>query len=495
MNQSEVTPTWYPEGWTPITRDGVTGGQASTVHVQHEDGREGMYRELRTSMSEIARKRFSRELDILLHKVQHESIVKLYEWNLDVETPWYISELGIPFIKWWRDQKKILQRDPQRFVESAIGVIRELASALAVCHENNIVHRDIKPQNIVVKKGVAEPWPILIDFGIAHDEGGNRLTPVDKAVGNARFSPDVMRNRLDTVTPWLDIFDLGQLLIWMIDEKAPKNHWQRPVHWKYAVYREGIAEYLQHSIRAFTAACSTPHTSPANGREVGELIDSLFPKLIATKTSDLDPKKILNAKIRGQSTTLVTKAELNEEIEASAVLGGKVYRDLRNILTSTLEEISKYESTAQILIDNPFHYQILGATDLFWILVGPERCNIQLRIKGKVVTQSDTLPANRSNREFWLKHMPSDAICFTFALEGGVIQAHNTQYLEGRWITIGRNGSVYLYPLSAAFGNYGNNDLGGSVEGPGTIATMNDVQAFAHSIFTNESYWEYVAAF
>ena len=89
--------------------------------------------------------------------------------------------------------------------------------------------------------------------------------------------------------------------------------------------------------------------------------------------------------------------------------------------------------------------------------------------------------------------MPTDAICFTFALEGGVVEAYNSQFLEGKWITIRRDGSIYLHPLSAAFGNYSDNDLGGSAQGPGVLASMNEVRAFAISLFSNDKYWEYIA--
>ena len=102
--------------------------------------------------------------------------------------------------------------------------------------------------------------------------------------------------------------------------------------------------------------------------------------------------------------------------------------------------------------------------------------------------------AEKFNRDYWQQHMPQDAICFAFALEGGVVQAHDTGYLAGRWITIRRDGALYMHPLSAGFGPYGDNDLGGSVEGPGTIASMNDIREFAISVFSDQSYWEYVMA-
>ena len=482
-----------PEKWVRMTGRRMKGGQAIAVPVQHEDGREGVYRKLREPMSDVSKQRFQRELEILSSKVQHRAVVTLFDWTSEIELPWYISEFGDPFDKWWMDCKDLLARDPIALVKRAISVLIDLSSALSVCHVNGIVHRDIKPKNLVMKRGVSEPWPMLIDFGIAHDDATCRLTPTDQAVGNARFSPDIMRTRLDEVPPWLDVFDLGQLLIWMLDEKAPKDHWQRPVHWKYAVYDKGFPQDLELSIRAFTAACSTRSASPANGVEVLGLLDKLFPKQLPVKTGQIDPNAIANAKSRGESTKRLVNAKIQEEISSSAPLAEKVYRDLRNTLISVLNEVSEYEPSTSTLLDNQFQYQLIGATDLFLASVGPRRINIQLRIKAKIVPWCDPLPQIKSNRDFWQKHMPTDAICFTFALEGGVVEAYNSQFLEGKWITIRRDGSIYLHPLSAAFGNYSDNDLGGSAQGPGVLASMNEVRAFAISLFSNDKYWEYIA--
>ena len=483
--------TNIPEGWTRLKgREMRSGGQATVVCVRHKDGREGVYREMKKPMCEVSRRRFHRELEILSSKVQHEAVVTLFDWSEKIEHPWYISELGDPFDKWWSRRRKKLKQNPEALVEQAVSILRELSSALSDCHENGIVHRDIKPKNLIMKRGVPEPWPILIDFGIAHYEGEDRLTPADQALGNARFSPDVMRSRLEVVPPWLDIFDLGQLLIWMLDEEVPKRHWQRPVHWKYAIYSDGIPENLQLSIRAFTAACSTQVTSPANGTEVVGLLDKLFPRQLPKKVGQIDPNIITNAKKRGAAIKQLANAELEEEVQSGALLAEKIYLELRDTVLSVLDELYEEESSVEILSNPQFGYQISGATDLLWVSVGPLRCNIQLRIKTKIVPWSDPLPQNRSNRDSWQKYMPKDAICFTFALEGGVVQASDTRYLEGKWVTIRRDGSIYLHPLLASFGNF--NDLGGSAQGLGQVALMDDVRDFAISIFTNETYWEYI---
>ena len=492
MRMSNVSS--LPLNWKRSLGKAMQGGQATAFPVRHEDGREGVYREIKDPMSQLDRARFRRELEILSGKVHHRAIVTLFDWSADSDQPWYISELGDPFDRWWFQVKTDLREVPATLVDRAVSVLVELSSALSTCHDHGVVHRDIKPKNLVVKRGVAEPWPVLIDFGLAHVETGTRLTPAGQTVGNARFSPDIMRNRLEEVPPWLDVFDLAQLFIWMLDDKAPKDHWQRPVHWKYAVYGDRLPEDLKLSIRAFTAACSTQDTSPANGAEVLELLRRLFPPQLAPTGRKIDASTIVYAKRRGEAKRLLDEAAVIEEVQSCAPLAERVYLQLRDTLHSVVQDISEWEPSSKVVFDNPFGYQIIGATDLLCVSVGQQSNKIQLRIKAKIVTWSATPPANESNRAFWQKHMPEDAICFTFALEGGVVEAYNTGYLQGRWVTIHRDGSLYLHPLSASFGRHGNNDLGGSAEGPGVPASMADVRDFVISVLTNEKYWEYIVA-
>ena len=294
--------------------------------------------------------------------------------------------------------------------------------------------------------------------------------------------------------PWLDIFGLSQLLTWMLDEEAPKKHWQRPVHWQYVQYPAGVPSDVLLSLRAVTAACSNPGVAPADGTELVELLEHLFPSRGRGAAGQVDTEAMVAAKTRGEASALRTEAALEEEIQSSAPLAERVYAELRAVVLGILGDISSDEVPTRIILDARFTYRAVGATDLLWVAVGPEACSIQLRLKAKIVPWSDPLPSERGNRDFWQKHMPEDAICFTFALEGGVVEASDTRYWMGKWITVQRNGSIRLHPLSAAFGNFGNNDLGGSAEGPGVIASMEDVGSFVASVVSHETYWEYVGA-
>ncbi len=203
---------------------------------------------------------------------------------------------------------------------------------------------------------------------------------------------------------------------------------------------------------------------------------------------------IARAKRQGAARRLLIDQALAAEIEASAPLAETVYADLRRTLISVCEEISEEEASLAIDVDNDFHYQWVGATDLFWMRVGAGKANIQLRVKCKVVPWSEPGAPYKSNVEFWRRHLPQKAICFTFAIEGGVVAAGDIGYLRGRWLTILRDGRINLHSLEAGFGPYADNDLGGSATDDGRHATMADVKEFAVALLTDEEYWSYMAA-
>ena len=262
-----------------------------------------------------------------------------------------------------------------------------------------------------------------------------------------------------------------------------------------AQYSSDIGEDMLMSIRAFTAACSTESVAPRDGAGCVELLNTLFAGERGTERSEgVKSGTIAHAKRHGAAKRLLVEQALAAEIEASAPRAEAVYAEIRHTLLSVCEEIRNEEPSLTIDVDEGFHYRVAGATDLLWLKVGAGGVNIQLRVKCKVVPWSEPSPAHRSNVEYWRKPLPSNAICFTFAIEGGVVAADNNNYLQGRWLTILRDGGFYLHTLYAAFGNFGNNDLGGSAKGDGRAATMADVREFAESVLTDEEYWTYVAA-
>lgn len=95
---------------------------------------------------------------------------------------------------------------------------RRVADALAGLHAAGLVHRDVKPGNVLI----ARDGPRLIDFGIARAAGATALTAPDAVVGTPGFlSPEQARVRDGEVGPASDVFALGCVLVHAAAGRAP----------------------------------------------------------------------------------------------------------------------------------------------------------------------------------------------------------------------------------------------------------------------------------
>jgi eukaryotic-like serine/threonine-protein kinase len=96
-----------------------------------------------------------------------------------------------------------------------VAVVSGIGEALHVVHEEGIVHRDVKPANILIERGAPTTTGIrakLADFGIAHSAGSSRLTATATVIGTAAYlSPEQAAGA--TVTSASDIYSLGLVLL------------------------------------------------------------------------------------------------------------------------------------------------------------------------------------------------------------------------------------------------------------------------------------------
>lgn len=482
-----------PKGWRIQNTRIKPGAQASVCVVRHVDGREGVFRTLAGKGPEEQYERFNREIPILASKLNHKGVVRLFDWSEDPKLPWYISELGTSFEPWWKQKRLELQEQPEELANIAISILELLISALAACHEAGVVHRDIKPKNIVLLKNTDEIYPVLIDFGIAFDEEKERLTPLDGAVGNAQFSPDMMRDRMEEVVPWVDVFAIGQLMIWMLGEKSAKSHWQGTIHWKYVRYPATLPEELKLSVQAFTAACSHMQTSPRNGEEAVALLQKLFEPPSINEMSAKPPRGIAIAKRRAFAENELQVVEMQDEIKAAAPLAKLTYGQLRDAVLQAFNESASSEENYVVSLDEPFAFQETGAQTLLIIAVGPLGRQISVQVRVKIVTRADPSEFEIHYRDLWLSKMCDQSICFTFAIEGGVAAAGDSRYKTARWITLQRDGGFKLHPMSAGdLSEETVGDLGGLVTDVGKSASLSDVEKFVTSVICNTSYWRYI---
>jgi serine/threonine protein kinase/formylglycine-generating enzyme required for sulfatase activity len=103
--------------------------------------------------------------------------------------------------------------------EYALSIVRQVATALKVAHERNIVHRDIKPDNIMFR---ADGSVVLMDFGVARsvDEAATQMTQAGTIIGTPQYiSPEQAEGK--EVGPYSDIYSLGIVFYEMLTGKVP----------------------------------------------------------------------------------------------------------------------------------------------------------------------------------------------------------------------------------------------------------------------------------
>jgi serine/threonine protein kinase len=103
-----------------------------------------------------------------------------------------------------------------------LAIARPVAQALAYAHEMGIVHRDVKPENILLSRG----QPYVTDFGIARAvtvAGGERLTGTGVAIGTPAYMSPEQALGETTVDARSDIYSLGCVIYEMLSGARPQR--------------------------------------------------------------------------------------------------------------------------------------------------------------------------------------------------------------------------------------------------------------------------------
>lgn len=131
----------------------------------------------------IARARLAREVETM-RRVQSPNVAEVIEADTQAELPWVVTEYipGPTLDATVTDHGPLRGRALTRFVTGMARAIRDI-------HEVDVIHRDLKPGNVIISNGE----PIVIDFGIAHAVDGAKLTQTGTFVGTPSYlSPEVI---------------------------------------------------------------------------------------------------------------------------------------------------------------------------------------------------------------------------------------------------------------------------------------------------------------
>ena len=220
---SNVRPSEIPE-----TAPTIGSGRYYVVNRLGEGGMAGVYRawdqRLRVwravkvlfpqySRREQIRRRFTAEARAMA-RLEHDNLVRMYDVEEDGELPFLVMELvmGGNLHDW-------VQRHGPMAPRLACQVTRQVTAGVGAAHQAGIVHRDVKPQNVLIApNGVCK----LTDFGVAL-QSGHELTREGVALGTRGYMAPEQYGDAANVDVRADIFSLGATLWTLLTAELPTD--------------------------------------------------------------------------------------------------------------------------------------------------------------------------------------------------------------------------------------------------------------------------------
>lgn len=207
----------------------LIGTRLGKYEIQAEIGRGGMatvYRAYQESLNrhvavkvlagqlardEDFRRRFEREAKAVA-QLNHPNILPIYDYGEDPQRDlvYFITQL----VKGGTLSQRLGQPLP---VEEAVRIASDVAQALDYAHRHGIIHRDVKPSNILLTE---DGRPLLTDFGIARIVQETRLTRTGTSLGTPEYmSPEQAKG--EPLGPRADIYSLAVVLYEMLIGRPP----------------------------------------------------------------------------------------------------------------------------------------------------------------------------------------------------------------------------------------------------------------------------------
>ncbi len=198
-----------------VDREIGRGGAAKIFVARTLDGSPVALKVLHPQLAvSVTAERFLREI-AFLERIDHPRISRLLDYGESEYLVYYVMEyVNGPTLR------EHMTRNESVAVPDAITIARELLEALQYAHSLEIVHRDVKPENIVLSpKGAT-----LLDFGIARavaQSGTDRLTRSGFSVGTSTYmSPEQIEGR-DDLDQRSDLYSLGCVMFECLAGQPP----------------------------------------------------------------------------------------------------------------------------------------------------------------------------------------------------------------------------------------------------------------------------------
>lgn len=183
-----------------LARDEVLGRQVAIKRIGTAPG---------STDADLARAEREGRLAAMLN---HPNVVAVYDLVDDADEHWLVMEYVDSV-----NLAHLIRRDGPLSPDAAAPLVRQAAEALEAAHAAGIVHRDVKPSNILVTPGGGAK---LTDFGIARGEADPSLTRTGLVTGSpAYLAPEVAAG--GSATPQSDVWGLGATLFHLLSGRPP----------------------------------------------------------------------------------------------------------------------------------------------------------------------------------------------------------------------------------------------------------------------------------
>ncbi len=190
-------------------------GGMGAVYLVHDQGldRDVALKLIRTDIAEDADvlARFKREIQ-LSSRVTHPNVLRVF----DLGESEGVKFLTMQFVD-GRDLSTILKKQGKLPTERLLRIFRQVAEGLKAAHDQGVIHRDLKPQNIMLE---ASDRVYVTDFGLAKSAEQSGMTQTGAVIGTPFYmSPEQVKG--EQVGPQSDIYALGVILYQMLTGAVP----------------------------------------------------------------------------------------------------------------------------------------------------------------------------------------------------------------------------------------------------------------------------------
>jgi hypothetical protein len=171
----------------------------------------------------------------LLSRLRHPRVVRVLDYFQDDSGQYLVMEL----IR-GEDLGVVIERHgaPGLPVAQAVAHGRQACEALQYVHEQNVIHRDVKPRNLIL----GEEGVVLVDFGIAREQ--DALDPGTRAAGTPLYmAPEVLVG--EAVSPRSDVYGLAATIWALLSGRPPAYHDETPLHHTVP----GVSAELERTLR------------------------------------------------------------------------------------------------------------------------------------------------------------------------------------------------------------------------------------------------------